>query len=148
MRTKFKRSRRTIFRNEPKIKMPSYLIGHVIRKPGSNRKGYILDDHIPATDGRRLLIWDKTKGQVLEERYDPKELWVLGYEVVAQLKTEALHKFKQRISKRKVMGSKQKREESKERLLKNALRKVHNKKEGKHEKDKKPCKRKMFRRSR
>lgn len=151
MRTNFKKSRRTIFRPEPEIEIPGYLIGDVIRKPGSERKGYILDDRIPATDGRHLLIWDKRERQLLPDRYEPKTLWVLGYEVVGHLKHEKLEEFRRvEVFGRKVIGSRQKRENMKERLLKRALKEVH-RKEGKNEKDK-TCKqqkhrRRMFRRS-
>ena len=151
MRTKFKKKpRRTIFRQEPEIEIPGYLIGDVIRKPGSDRKGYILDDHIPATDGRHLLIWNKKEKQLLPDHYEPKTLWVLGYEVVGHLKHEKLEELKRiHVFERKVIGSRQKRENMKEYLLKEALKEVH--KEGKNEKDK-TCKPKhkvrRFKRSR
>jgi hypothetical protein len=114
--------------------IPDYLIGDVVRKPGIKRKGYILDDHVPATDERLLLVYDKKGQRILERRFTPLELFVLGYEVVGHLKQERLQYLRLLwVTGRSRYTKTQRRQDHEEEHLRKHIGKKLQRKEGKDE---------------
>ena len=130
MRTKFRKepektSHRTKFAAKkiyisPDVELPLYRVGDILEKRGCQHRGIIISDRVTGSTLQSFGIVDKKTKEPIKQRYEAKQLWVLGYLPSGRIKQEVMDRL---TAVRTRYTKKQFAADERERLLKQELNK-------------------------